>query len=157
MVGQIPTSAKSLNELMARTLQPAVRKRGLARVEILAWWPEIVGAAYASLTRPHSIKWPRATGDAVAVLVVRCDPSIALHLAHERSAVRDRLNNFLGYPAIGEIRLVQHPLARPQEQETPVSEPDPQVMDTLKQRLDGLEPGLRDALLAFGSAVLARS
>ncbi len=153
----MPTSAKSLNQLVERTLEPAIRKRGLAKVEILSWWPEIVGAAYADLTRPDSIKWPRATGNAAAVLVVRCDPSVALHFSHERDTIRSRLNGFLGYPAIGDIRLVQHPLAKKLADEAPHRPADPQALADLNARLDGLEPGLREALLAFGSEVLARS
>ncbi len=157
MSRQLPTSAKSLNELIGSALEPAVRKRGLARVDILSWWPEIVGTAYAGSTRPHSIKWPRATGADAAVLVVRCDPSVALQLAHERDAIRDRLNGFLGYPAIGDIRIVQHPLRSLPPQESPDGDVDPEAVRALDRRLDGMDPGLRDAFLAFGSAVLARS
>jgi hypothetical protein len=63
-------------ELIGPALDPIVRKRGLARAEIVAWWPDIVGAAYAGVTAPERNRWPR-DGKA-ATLVVRCDPGAGL-------------------------------------------------------------------------------
>jgi hypothetical protein len=39
--------AKTLAELIGPALHPVLRKRGLARTELFAWWPEIVGEAFA--------------------------------------------------------------------------------------------------------------
>ena len=157
MVRQLPTTAKSLNELMGPALEPAIRRRGLAKVDILTWWPEIVGAAYATLSRPHSIRWPKTSGVDAAALVVRCDPSIALQMAHERDGIRERLNGFLGYPAIGDIRLVQHPLAVGDDDAPRQQKADPRAVQALRRRLETMDPGLREAFLAFGTAILARS
>ena len=52
-------AAKPVAELIGKTLDPIVRKRGLARAELLSWWPDIVGAAYAGRTAPERIRWPR--------------------------------------------------------------------------------------------------
>ncbi len=98
--------AKSLAELIGPALDPLVRKRGLARAELISWWPDIVGAAYAGRTAPERIRWPR-DGKA-ATLIVRCDPSLALQFSYETDRVRERLNGYFGYPAVGAIRIVQH-------------------------------------------------
>ena len=101
-------AAKPVAELIGKSLDPIVQKRGLARAELLAWWPDIVGAAYAGRTVPERIRWPR-DGKA-ATLVVCCDPSLALQFQHEADRVRERLNSYFGYPAVGAIRIVQRPI-----------------------------------------------
>src|SRR5918997_1964335 len=101
-------NARSVAELISGALDPLVRKRGLARAELIAWWPDIVGPAYAGRTVPERIRWPR-DGKA-ATLFVRCDPSLALQLAHETDRVRERLNSYFGYPAVGAVKIVQAPV-----------------------------------------------
>src|SRR5687768_2329362 len=71
--------AKPVAELIGKTLDPLMRKRGLARAELLSWWPEIVGTAYAGSTAPEKIRWPRDGG--AGTLVVACDPAIALQFS----------------------------------------------------------------------------
>lgn len=147
-------AAKPVAELIAGTLDPIVRKRGLARAELIAWWPDIVGAAYAGRTVPERIRWPR-DGKA-AVLVVRCDPSLALQLSYEVEQVRERLNGYLGYQAVGVVRIVQRPIgAEPMRESVPDEESD--VPAHLERRLDRFEGPLRDSLRRLGRMVLARS
>ena len=62
-------------ELIGATLDPIARKRGLARAELISWWPDIVGEAYAGRTVPERIRWPR--DGTAATLFVRCDPSLS--------------------------------------------------------------------------------
>jgi hypothetical protein len=49
-------AAKSVAELIGGSLDPLVRKRGLARAELISWWPDIVGPVYAGRTVPERIK-----------------------------------------------------------------------------------------------------
>ena len=98
-------AAKSVAELIGGTLDPIVRKRGLARAELISWWPDIVGAAYAGRTAPERIRWPR--DGTAATLFVRCDPSLSLQFSYETDRVRERLNAYFGYPAVGAVRIVQ--------------------------------------------------
>jgi hypothetical protein len=148
--------ARSLAELIGPTLDPVLRKRGLARSELFAWWPEIVGETYARSAAPERIRWPRGGG--AAVLFVRCDPAVALHLAHERDRIRERLNGFLGYPAVAEVRIRQQMPARPPVvEEAPVPAVDPARLAALDGRLGAVEGPLRDSLAELGRLVLARS
>ena len=114
-------AAKPVAELIGGR---STRSRGSAAwraPSCLSWWPDIVGAAYAGRTAPERIRWPR-DGKA-ATLVVRCDPSLSLQFAHETDRVRERLNSYFGYPAVGAVRIVQQ--ADRARRETPSPSPAP--------------------------------
>jgi hypothetical protein len=145
-------AARPLAELLTGSIDPLVRKRGLARAELLAWWPDIVGAAYAGHTLPERIRWPR--DGTAATLFVRCDPAFALQLAHEADRVRERANAYFGYPAIGAVRIVQRATGRP----APVSAPPPlaaPLSPALEARLERFDEPLRQALRVLAARVLA--
>ena len=147
-------NAKSISELIGPALDPLVRKRGLARADIIAWWPDIVGRAYAGATAPERIRWPR-DGKA-ATLVIRCDPSLALQLAHETDRVRERLNGYFGYPAVGAVRIVQQRMGSGPK---PAVEPERigEIPGELRARMAGCDDALRSSLDTLGRAVFARS
>ena len=144
--------AKPLAELIGASLDPLVRKRGLARAELLAWWPDIVGTAYAGRTAPERIRWAR---DGAATLVVRCDPSLALQFAHETDRVRARLNSYFGYAAVGAVRIVQQPVGRG-EKAAPETHPA-ETPAAIRERLEQFDEPLRVSLSALARNVLARS
>ena len=146
-------AAKPVAELIGKSLDPIVKKRGLARAELLAWWPDIVGAAYAGRTVPERIRWPR-DGKA-ATLIVCCDPSLALQFQHEADRVRERLNSYFGYPAVGAIRIVQRPIGSADD--TPKTQPEQKIDPAMESRLDRFDGPLRDAFRALARSVLARS
>jgi hypothetical protein len=146
-------NAKSLAELIAGALDPLVRKRGLARAELIAWWPDIVGPAYAGRTVPERIRWPR-DGNA-ATLFVRCDPSLALQLAHETDRMRERLNGYFGYAAVGAVRIVQGAVGPKAEAPAPDGEPR-DLPPATQRRLDAVEGPLADSLRELGRQILAR-
>ena len=148
-------NAQQVGALIGAALDPVMRKRGLTSVDLLRWWPDIVGASNAALTRPERIRWPRGAGP--AVLFIRADPAVALPLSYEREQIRERLNGFFGYPAVGEVRIVRHPVAAPGGEGKPEPAPDPRAMAALELRLAATAPALRESLLSFGRAVLARS
>jgi hypothetical protein len=146
--------AKSLSELIGPALDPLVRKRGLARAELIARWPDIIGEAYARGTAPERIRWPR-DGKA-ATLVIRCDPSLALQLAHETDRVRERLNGYLGFPAVGAIRIVSQRVGSAPVRPRP-SAPKRELSPALRAKIAGCDSTLRASLDALGRAVIAGS
>ena len=147
-------AAKPVAELIGATLDPIARKRGLARAELLSWWPDIVGAAYAGHTAPERIRWPR--DGTTATLIVRCDPALSLQFAHETDRVRERVNAYFGYPAVGAVRIVQKTLGsgRP---ESSKADSGPRISAATKDRLDRFEGPLRESLRALARNILARS
>lgn len=148
-------TAEPIAALIGKTIDPVIRARGLARADLIAWWPEIVGAAYADVTVPDRIRWPK--DGSPAVLFVRCDPASALPLEYERENVRQRLNGFLGFPAIGEVRILQFPLRRDQPKTDDIPDPDPKRAEALARRIGDADDPLNAALLRLGLQILARS
>jgi hypothetical protein len=146
--------AKSLAELIAGSIDPLVKKRGLARAELLSWWPDIVGEAYAGRTVPERIRWPR--DGTAAVLFIRCDPSLALQLSYETEQVRQRLNSYFGYPAVGAVRIVQHPVGDLKEK-APEEKREGPLPQPLEERLGSFDEPLRDSLRNLARKVLART
>jgi hypothetical protein len=146
-------AAKPVAELIGKTLDPLMRKRGLARAELLSWWPDIVGAAYADRTAPEKIRWPRDGG--AATLIVGCDPALALQFSYETDRVRERLNGFFGYAAIGSIRIVQKPVVvtRAEPDGPPIAAEIPPL---LEEKLSLVEGPLADSLRELARSVLAR-
>jgi hypothetical protein len=147
-------NAKSVAELVGRALDPIAKKRGLARAELIAWWPDIVGTAYSGRTAPERIRWAR--DGKPATLVVRCDPSVALPFAHETSRVRERVNTYFGYPAVGAVRIVQQPVGGELEKKPAPTSPR-ELSPALAGKLDRIDGPLRDSLEKLGKSILART
>ena len=149
-------AARSVAELAVATLDPLMRKRGLAKAQLLAWWPDIVGEAYAGATQPERIKWTR--DGSAATLFILCDPAVSLQLSYETDRIRERLNGFLGYSAVGAVKIVQRRMVRPAIVAQPAQpEPDPERLRQLDARIKAFDPPLRAALLDLGRAIFARS
>lgn len=150
----------ALSALVGKVLDPVVAKRGFATVDLIAAWPEIVGARFADCTAPEKIVWPRGDTNAgrPGTLVVRVDGPQAVLVQHETDQIRERVNGFLGYAAIAQVRLVQAPVARPQRPgiTTPATLSEAQK-STLSHAVAGVENDrLRDALTRLGRVVIGK-
>lgn len=102
-----------LSELVGKAIAPVIARRGFATADIVSAWPSLAGVAFARCTRPEKILWPRgdASERSPAMLVVRVDGPRAILFQHETGQIVERINAFLGYAAIGQIRIVQGPVA----------------------------------------------
>jgi hypothetical protein len=91
-----------------------------------------------------------------AVLVIACEGSAALHLQHETGEIIGRVNAFLGFSAVGRIRIVQKPVAPPSS----VPRPIPRVLSQEeKARLASTvgeieDDGLRASLERLGATIV---
>jgi len=147
--------ARALADVAAPSLARLFGKRGLANMEILAHWPEIVGAELGAACAPEKIVWPRAAAQADAapdvrpgaVLHIRVEGPQAIELQHRSDEIIARINQLFGFKAIEKIRIVQAPLARPQRHATP---PAAEKSDT------GAEPDAEGQPLDAALARLAR-
>ena len=150
---------RAIATLFGKVIEPVAAKRGFATANLLAAWPELVGARFAAGTQPERINWPRgrAEDDAGGTLIVRVMGGQAVYLQHELGTLKDRINAFLGFHAIGDIRLVQTPFTRPARKKPP---PQPLIdasqAAALEEQIGSVEDeGLRAALRELGRAVLA--
>ena len=150
----------AVSDLASGVLDPVMQKRAGMSVALVQSWEEIAGARLAGSTRPEKIVWPRRRHEddpfEPATLIIACEGAAALRLQHETGEVISRVNGFLGFAAIGRIKIVQKPVAPARER----VRPRPRVLTAaenaqLARVVGGVEDdGLRAALERLGRSVL---
>jgi len=70
-------------------------------------WGEIVGPEVARLAQPLRFSQSHLGG----TLTLRAAPGAALFLAHEKRALAERINAYLGCAAVAQVKFVQGALA----------------------------------------------
>ena len=149
-----------VSDLASEILDPMLRKRAGISVGLVQSWEEIAGPRLARNTRPEKIQWPRRMHEddpfEPAVLVIACEGIAALHLQHETGEIIARVNAFIGFNAIGRIRIVQKPLTSHASAPKPLPRP---LTDGEKVKLSRTvseieDPGLRASLERLGATVV---
>ena len=105
--------ARTVGEFLPALMRSAFEKYGFSAATILTDWPAIAGAEVARYTAPERLKWPRSD-DGVqrgATLVLRVAGARGLEVEQMRGQLMERINACFGYRAVGEIRVLQAPLA----------------------------------------------
>jgi len=146
---------RPLSEFTGATLSDALKRQGFASAELLARWADIVGGDIAAHSEPAKINWPRPVGDAPpqpATLVLRVEGPAAVEIQHQTAVILERVNQFFGWQAIGQIALRQAPLRRRGKQVPPP--PDAEEQERIAAGLPEIkDDGLRAALARLGAAV----
>ncbi|MBX3596981.1 MAG: DUF721 domain-containing protein [Rhizobiaceae bacterium] len=145
-------------DLAGEILDPVLRKRAGLSVALVQSWDEIVGPRIAVSSRPEKIQWGRRRDEdepfEPAVLVIACEGLAALHIQHEADEIIARVNSFLGYVAIGRLRIVQKPVQQHKPERPKLRELDTDEQNRLKKIVSGIEDeGLRLALERLGASV----
>lgn len=147
-----------LGELVGRVLDPVTKRRGFATTDLIAAWPEVVGPRYADCTRPEKIVWPKGEEmeRAPALLILRVDGPRAIFVQHEVGQIVERVNAFLGYGAIGHLRIVQAPVTPAVPAATHETAPlNAEAEARLAEAIAAVpDDGLRAALDRLGRGVL---
>ena len=126
-----------------RGLAPTARKHGFSETRLLMRWESVVGAEFAAWTRPLRL--------ARGVLHLRVASAWAPYIQHLEPTIRDRVNLFLGRPAVRRIALKQGRIDPPPAP-GPVMEPAPEPVT-----VSGIsDPELGITLARLGGAVQAR-
>jgi hypothetical protein len=146
---------RPLSDLLRRTLNDAFAKQGFASTELVTRWPEIVGADIAAHSEPEKIQWPRPVGGTMpepGTLMLRVEGPTAVEVQHLSRVILERVNAFLGWQAVGELRLRQAPLTRRTRAKPapPDREEEARIAATLSEIVDD---DLRAALARLGAAV----
>lgn len=149
-------------DLATQILDPLLRRRAGMSVALVQSWDEIAGPRLAALTRPERILWPRRRFEddphEPATLVIACSGAAALRLQHETAEIVGRCNAFLGFGAIGRVRIVQR-----QVEEGRPPRPAPRRLtaeetERIGQATGGIEDdGLRAALARLGASVARKA
>ncbi|TYR31859.1 DUF721 domain-containing protein [Mesorhizobium microcysteis] len=152
-------AAVPVSDVASDIIDPVLRKRAGITIGLVQSWEEIVGERLAASTRPEKIAWPRRLNEddpfEPAALVIACEGAAALRLQHETGEIIERVNAFLGFGAIGRVKIVQKPVAP-----APKRRPVPRRLTGaetahLDKLVDGIEnDGLREALARLGRSIL---
>ncbi len=113
----------------------AFLRAGFADPTLILRWTEIAGVETARLARPVKL----SEGPTGGVLTLKAEPAAALFLQHESRALCERINRFLGRPAITKLRFVQSALAAPPPPPAPRKAKEPSATDPAR-RWRGPEP-----------------
>lgn len=156
--------ANQISEIANGIVDPVLARRAGINTALLGSWEDIVGDGFADCTRPEKIAWPRRSdldedgGHRPGVLTIACEGARALFLSHAQGELIARINGFFGYPAIGQIRIVQKPVSN-----AALRRPAPKKLEGEKARhlenlMEGIENDtLRRAIERLGTAVLSRT
>jgi hypothetical protein len=152
-------NAVPVSDLAVDILDPILRKRAGITIGLVQSWEEIVGDRLAASSRPEKISWPRRMNEddpfEPATLIIACEGASALRLQHETGEIISRVNGFLGFAAVGRIKIVQKPVGTPQKrrpQLRPLTAPETQRLDRMVGEIE--DEGLREALAQLGRSVM---
>ena len=84
----------------------AFTRAGFADATLILRWAEIAGADVARFARPLRL----SSGPDGGTLTLKAQSGAALFLQHESRSLIERINTFLGRPAVARLRFVQGPL-----------------------------------------------
>jgi hypothetical protein len=107
-------------------------------------WREIAGPEVARLAQPLKF----SDGPSGGTLTLRATPGAALFLAHEKRALCDRINAYLGRPAVSQLKFSQGAFLPPPPAPPRQKPPGPLPPGDPSSRYQGPE-GLAKALQAL--------
>jgi len=120
--------ARAAGEFVGDVGGRSFKRFGFVQHSIVSRWGEIVGARYAKVSSPESIKFP-AGKKACGVLTLLVDGAHAPLIQHLTPMIVDRVNRFFGYAAINRIVFRQGKLpAQAPRPERPELRPVPKEL-----------------------------
>jgi hypothetical protein len=104
----------------------AFARAGFRDSSIVLRWAEIAGPEISRLAVPIKLAESAQGG----VLTLKAEPGAAVFLQHETRSLRERINAYLGRPAVARLKFVQgplihRPLAPPRPHRPATVPPDP--------------------------------
>jgi hypothetical protein len=129
---------------------------GFAQGDILAHWPQIVGAELAAIATPERIRWPRGqSAKQGGTLHVKVQAGRALDVDYAGPGIVEKVNRFLGYAALARVKSSPH--HEPQAPK-PSRRSDVPTAPAIARRVKAVEnPDLQAALARLGTGILADS
>ncbi len=165
-----PVAAKVVGAFVPRLTKPAFERYGFSAAALITDWATIIGPDIARYTMPERLKWPRRvewSGDDVAeadrgrpgaTLILAVTARRALDVQYKTAQIVERINNYFGYRAVADLRIVQvtalaapsTPPARPAADTAPANR-------TPRVELQSIaEPDLRAALERMAAGLVSR-
>ena len=137
---------RPVSDLVPEVGGAAFRRFGFVQSAIVSRWREIVGARYATVSSPESIRFPPGR-KSKGVLNLIVEGAHAPMLQHVAPAIIERVNRFFGYPAVERLSfrqgIVQVEKARSRPAPAPLQPIPKELGDSLREVAD---PELRACL-----------
>ena len=116
--------ARQVSALMPEIGRAAFRKFGFVQSSVVSRWDAIVGARYAAVSAPESIRFPIGKkSDGTLELTV--EGAHATMIQHVLPEIIERVNRFFGYGAVARVKVRQGSVVKP-------AAPKPAVQPMLK-------------------------
>ncbi len=148
--------SRDLAALLARVLEPGARARGFVRATLITDWARIVGPDLAGRCLPVRVRFPHGRSRG-GTLVIRAGGGTVLELRHTAPQLIERINAYLGMPAIARLAFETAPIPRPPRRPAPrpAPPPSPEALARLERTVATVaRPELARALHQLGRAVL---
>ena len=98
--------ARAMSDLLPAAGGAAFRRFGFVQSSIVSRWEEIVGARYAAVSAPESIRFPHGRkSNGTLTLVV--EGAHAPMMQHVAPTIQERVNHFFGYEAVARVAIRQ--------------------------------------------------
>jgi hypothetical protein len=109
---------RAIADLMPDIGRAAFRKFGFVQSSIVTRWTEIVGAHYAAVSVPESIRFPvgKKAGGTLQLTVMSGHAPMIQHMLPD---IVDRVNRFFGYAAVAKVALRQGDISPAQAERRP--------------------------------------
>ncbi len=114
--------ARAVSDLMPEIGRAAFRRFGFVQSSVVSRWDEIVGARYAAVSAPESIRFPMGKkADGTLELVV--EGAHATMMQHVIPEIIARVNRFFGYCAVAKVKMRQGTVSKPANVRTATAAP----------------------------------
>jgi hypothetical protein len=151
---------RPISDLVPGLTKDILGKKSLLFGKMIAEWPHIAGADIAAKTMPLDLKYSKKIDQKSQVtLHLAVQSAYALEISYQKTLLIERLNMFFGYPAIKDIKMIQHTnimsnRKAPSVPIQPITLGEEQVLDEMVAEIQ--ENGLQTALKNLGKAILSR-
>jgi hypothetical protein len=92
---------------VSRAAASAFTRAGFADPTLVLRWSEIAGPEVARLAQPVKFTEGPLKDGCGGILTLRATPGAALFLAHEKRPLCERINAYLGRPAVAQLKFSQ--------------------------------------------------
>lgn len=98
--------SRAVADLVPAVGEAAFRRFGFVQSSVVSRWAEIVGARYAGVSAPESIRFPRGKREE-GVLTLVAGGAHAPMMQHVTPVLIERVNRFFGYAAVARVVIRQ--------------------------------------------------
>ena len=127
--------ARAMADLLPAAGGAAFRRFGFVQSSIVSRWREIVGARYAAVSAPESIRFPPGRKSAGTLTLV-VEGAHAPMLQHVAPVIQERVNQFFGYEAVARVAIRQG-LVQVEKRKSRAAQPSPAGRAVLLANLVG--------------------